>query len=197
MDGAAMRIAGLVLAAGLALSACTGAAPDPEVSTGPAGDPTPTASASPSPSVPTKPERPEAMEREDAEGAAAAAEYFIELYPYVMATGDTEEFEAMSHRACGFCDELSEQASDIHEANETFVGGETSVEITKKYKRDEVTGIYPFDSRITQNAQKITAVDGRIVLDADQEVLDRRIEIGRRDGEWVMVTVAPIPELSE
>jgi hypothetical protein len=114
-----------------------------------------------------------------------------------MATGDTEEFEAMSHRACGFCDELSEQASDIHEANETFVGGETSVEITKKYKRDEVTGIYPFDSRITQNAQKITAVDGRIVLDADQEVLDRRIEIGRRDGEWVMVTVAPIPELSE
>lgn len=197
MDGAAMRIAGLVLAAGLALSACTGATPDPEVSTGPTGDPTPTASASPFPSVLTKPERPEAMAREDAEGAAAAAEYFIELYPYVMATGDTEEFEAMSHRACGFCDELSAQASEIQEAKETFVGGETSVEITKEYKRDEVTGIYPFDSRITQEAQTITAADGHIVLDADQEVLDRRIEIGRRDGEWVMVTVAPIPELGQ
>jgi hypothetical protein len=136
------------------------------------------------------------MEREDAEGAAAAAEYFIELYPYVMATGDTEEFEAMSHRACGFCEKLAVQASAIRDAEEVFIGGATSVEITKRYKRDEVTGIYPFDSRITQQAQTITAADGHVVLDADQEVLDRRIEIGRHDDQWVMVTVAPIPELA-
>nr|WP_255415715.1 DUF6318 family protein [Promicromonospora sp. AC04] len=187
-------MAGLVVAVGLALSACSGSTPDPDVTGSSSADPTPTASASPSPSFPAKPERPEAMEREDAEGAAAAAEYFIELYPYVMATGDTEEFEAMSHRACGFCDELANQASAIQDADETFAGGATTVQITKEYKRDEVTGIYPFDSKITQEAQTITAADGRTVLDADKEVLERRIEIGRRDGEWVMVTVAPIPE---
>lgn len=134
------------------------------------------------------------MKRKDAKGAAAAAEYFIELYPYVMATGDTEEFEAMSHRACGFCDELASQASAIQDAKETFIGGKTTVEITNEYQRDEVTGIYPFDSKITQEAQTITGADGRVVLDAKREVLDRRIEIGRRNGEWVMVTVAPIPE---
>jgi hypothetical protein len=199
MSGAAMRAAGLIVAVGFALSACTGSTPDPDVSGSPTGGSTPvaSASASPTPSKPAKPERPDAMKRDDAEGAAAAAEYFIELYPYVMATGDTEEFEEMSHRACGFCEELSSQASAIQDADEVFVGGETSVEITKEYKRDEVTGIYPFDSKITQQAQTITAADGHVVLDAKQEVLDRRIEMGRRNGEWVMVAVAPIPELNQ
>lgn len=196
MSGATMRVAGLIVAVGFALSACTGSTPDPGVSESPTGESTPvaSASASPTPSGLAKPERPEAMKRDDAKGAAAAAEYFIELYPYVMATGDTEEFEAMSHRACGFCDELASQASAIQEADETFVGGETTVRITEEYKRDELTGIYPFDSKIVQEAQSITAADGGVVLDAEREVLDRRIEVGRRGGEWVMVTVAPIPE---
>lgn len=196
MSGATMRVAGLVVAVGFALSACTGSTPDPGVSGSPTDESTPVASesASPTPSVPAKPERPEAMERDDAEGAAAAAEYFIELYPYVMATGDTREFEAMSHRACGFCDELASQATAIKEGNETFVGGETTVRILEEYKRDELTGIYPFDSKIIQEAQRITAADGHVVLDAEREVLDRRIEVGRAGGDWVMVTVAPIPE---
>lgn len=182
---------GLVVVAGLVLCGCTGPAAEPS--------PGPSVSVSslppsPTPSVPAKPERPEAMERDDAEGAAAAAEYFIELYPYVMATGDTAEFEAMSHRACGFCVELSEQAASIREAGEAFSGGATTVQITKNYPRDQVTGLYLFDARITQEAQTITADDGRIVLDAEREVLERRIEMGRRGTEWLMVAVAPIPE---
>ncbi len=189
-----MRAIGLIVTAGLVLTACTGSPGESEASPSSADDPTPVVSASPSPTVPPKPERPEAMNREDAEGAAAAAKYFIELYPYVMATGDVEEFKAMSHRACGFCEELTTQALAIRDQGEIFVGGETSVQITKEYRRDEVTGIYPFDSKITQEAQTITAPDGSVVLDADREVLERRIEMGRRAGEWVMVTVAPIPE---
>jgi hypothetical protein len=193
MDGAAMRIAGLVLAAGLVLSACTGAAPDPEVSTGPAGDPTPTASASPSPSVPTKPERPEAMEREDAEGAAAAAEYFIELYPYVMATGDTEEFEAMSHRACGFCDDALEQAKQIKEGGWIYEGGGSTLSVTQTYNQDELTGIYPLDVEISQESSQISESGGAQLDSIESKKFDRRIEMGLRSGEWVVVTVAPIP----
>ncbi|MDR7383344.1 DUF6318 family protein [Promicromonospora iranensis] len=128
MDGAAMRVAGLFVAVGLTLSGCTGSSPDPEVTASStedsSGNSTPAVSASPSPSAPTKPERPDAMERDDAEGAAAAAEYFIELYPYVMATGDTEEFEAMSHRACGFCDDALEDIASFQANDQTYRGGE-------------------------------------------------------------------------
>ena len=37
------------------------------------------------------PEPPAELERTDEVGAAAAAEYFLELYPYVLQTGDVED----------------------------------------------------------------------------------------------------------
>jgi hypothetical protein len=198
MDGAAMRIAGLFVVVGLALSGCTGSSPDPEVtasSTGNStGNSTPAVSASPSPSVPTKPERPDAMERDDAKGAAAAAEYFIELYPYVMATGDTEEFEAMSHRACGFCDDALEQAKRIEERNYMYSGGDSKLSVTETYVRDEVTGIFPLDVEISQKSSVISDQEGKDVHVSNAKDSESRIEMGIRDGRWVVVTVAPIPE---
>ncbi|WP_419707920.1 DUF6318 family protein [Promicromonospora sp. NFX87] len=171
-----------------------GAAPDPEVSTGPTGDPTPTASASPSPSVPTKPERPEAMERDDAEGAAAAAEYFIELYPYVMATGDTEEFEAMSHRACGFCEQALRDTARIQDRDQRFVGGTTEVKVLDQYLRDDLTGIYPLDVEVTQEASTTLDPAGSAVASAEPQTSAHRVEVAQKDGRWVVVAIAPRPE---
>ena len=193
MGGATMRMAGLVVAVGLALSACTGSTPDPEVTTSPTGDPTPTASASPSPSLPTKPERPAAMEREDAAGAAAAAEYFIELYPYVMATGDTEEFEAMSHRACEYCKGTLENAAWLQETGGTFEGGATDAVLAKTYQRDDLTGVIPFDFVTSQGEIWIRDQEGKQVDHVAETDFDARVEVGRRNAEWVIVEVAPDP----
>lgn len=195
MNGAAMRFAGLVLAAGLALSACTGATPDPEVTTAPSGDPTPTptASASPSPSVPTKPERPEAMEREDAKGAAAAAEYFLSLYAYTRSTGDTQEWDAMSHKACDFCTDGGDRAREMAAHGETLVGGGLDVQILQTYLRDDLTGIYPLDARVTQESYETRDANGHVIDSGVREVVDRRIELGRRNGDWVVVTITQIP----
>lgn len=196
MSGATMRVAGLVVAVGFALSACTGSTPDPGVSGSPTDESTPVASesASPTPSVPAKPERPEAMERDDAEGAAAAAEYFIELYPYVMATGDTREFEAMSHRACGFCDDALEQAERIKDHGYTYTGGDSSLRVIEIYARDDVTGIFPLDAEITQKSSRITGGSGEEIYSAEAKVSESRVEMGLHNGKWVVVTVAPIPE---
>ncbi len=89
------------------------------------------------------------MEREDAEGAAAAAEYFIELYPYVMATGDTEEFEAMSHRACGFCDDALEQA-DADPLTKTRLGRAARFEApcSRPTRGTSSLVIYPLDFEV-------------------------------------------------
>lgn len=193
MDGVAMRVAGLVLAVGLALSACTGATPDPEVTTDPTGDPMPTASASPSPSAPIKPERPEAMEREDAKGAAAAAEYFLSLYAYTRSTGDTQDWDVMSHNACGFCTDGSDRAREMAARGETLVGGGLEVHILQTYLRDDLTGIYPLDARVTQEPYETRDANGRVIDSGDREVVDRRIEMGRRNGDWVVVTIAQIP----
>lgn len=194
MSGATMRVAGLVIAVGFVLSACTGSTPSPDVTATPAGEPTASASGSPVPSAPAKPERPEAMERDDAEGAAAAAEYFIELYPYVMATGDTEEFEAMSHRACGFCDDALEQAQRIEGGGYTYSGGESMLSVMEIYDRDEVTGIFPLDTEISQQASLISDSSGNVLHSSDAKAFESRVEMGIRNDRWVVVTVAPIPK---
>jgi DNA-binding LacI/PurR family transcriptional regulator len=195
MSGAAMRVAGLIVAVGFALSACTGSTPDPDVSESPTGEPTPaaSASASPTPSVLAKPERPEAMKRDDAEGAAAAAEYFIELYPYVMATGDVEEFEAMSHRVCEYCDGVLENAAWLEERGGTFEGGRTDAVLTETYQRDDLTGIFPFNVAISQGEIVIHDQDGKQIDQVAETDFDARVEVGRRAGEWVVVEIAPEP----
>lgn len=194
MDGAAMRTAGLFVAVALALSACTGSTPDPEVTATPTLDPTPAVSASPSPSVPAKPERPEAMKRDDAKGAAAAAEYFIELYPYVMATGDTEEFEAMSHRACDYCKGTLENVAWLLESHGTFEGGLTDAVLAKTYQRDDLTGITPFDFVTSQSEIWIRDGEGNQVDRVASTDFEARVEVGRTGGVWVIVEVAPDPD---
>jgi hypothetical protein len=193
MSGMVLRAIGVIAPAGLVLSACTGSPPDPEVSASPSNDPAPAVSASPSPEAPAKPERPEAMKRKDAEGAAAAAEYFIELYPYVMSTGDTEEFEAMSHRACGFCADALEQAERIDESGWVYAGGESDLAVTQVYERDGLTGIFPLDVEVTQRSSQIVGSDGEELYTVETKVFERRVEIGLRGGQWVVVTVAPLP----
>jgi hypothetical protein len=192
-----MRGAGLAVVVGLTLSACTGSTPEPEVTATSSGDPTPavSASASPAPSVPTKPKRPEAMKRDDAQGAAAAAEYFIELYPYVMATGDTEEFEAMSHRACGFCDDALEDIAALQKKDHTYRGGDAKGSVLKSYARDGVTGIYPLDMSVRQEVSTITDDAGSKVSSIKSSVSEVRVEVGRWKGSWVVVEIASLPEV--
>ncbi|MFE7505112.1 DUF6318 family protein [Promicromonospora sp. NPDC057488] len=193
MSGRVMRAFGLIVTAGLALSACTGSPGEPEASASSVEDPTPVVSASPSPTVPAKPERPEAMNRKDAKGAAAAAEYFIELYPYVMATGDVEEFEAMSHRACGFCEDALEQAEKLRSRNEAWTGGEIKSVLRETYERDEITGLYPLDFEVEQAAARITDSRGATVFEGEDERATYRVELGLRDGDWVVAEIASRP----
>ncbi|MGW2092385.1 DUF6318 family protein [Promicromonospora sukumoe] len=188
-----LRAIGLIATAGLALSACTGSPPDPAVSGSPSSDPTPAASASPSPETPAKPERPEAMKRKDAEGAAAAAEYFIELYPYVMSTGDTEEFEAMSHRACEYCQGTLENAAWLKGNDGTFEGGLTDAVLAQAYQRDELTGVFPFDLVTSQGEIWIRDQEGKTLDHVVETNFDTRVEVGLRNDEWVIVEVAPTP----
>lgn len=176
------------------LIGCTGT-PEPDPTPAP-GINTPSASpsAEPTESEPAdteveKPERPAAMDREDVEGAAAAAEYFIELYPYVMATGDTEEYEAMSHEACGFCDGVIADATNIHENHRTYTGGITHATIEERYRRDDLTGAWPLDINVRQEKATVLDSEGQELADTAAHEGLVRVEIGLKDNQWVVVGV--------
>lgn len=54
-------------------------------------------------------------EQNDATGAQWAAIYFISLYPYVYATGDLTEWKEMSESSCGFCQNVIDKVTLLHE----------------------------------------------------------------------------------
>lgn len=188
---------GAVVAVGLVVAGCTGEErPDePEPSTSSVEEsPEPTGEPEPAPTEtgPAKPERPAAMEQEDAEGAAAAAEYFLELYEYVMTTGDTSEWRTMSLDSCTFCQGSIGQADQISSRGDVFEGGSAVVTVDDPtfYVRDEATGIYPLDVRIVQEAISIRSVEGDELFAQERTDDLYRAELGLRDGEWVVVEVS-------
>ena len=62
------------------------------------------------------PQRPENMDENSSEGAIATATYVVQLYPYVYATGDLEQWKAMSQQDCLFCNSVITNVGKLHEA---------------------------------------------------------------------------------
>ncbi|MFD6092402.1 DUF6318 family protein [Oerskovia sp. NPDC060338] len=152
----------LVIGMGVVLGGCSTPAPEvektpPVVSQAPSPTPTPT----PTPTGPVKPERPADMDRTDEVGAAAAATYFLELYPYVMATGDFVEWDAMTWAdLCTFCTSSKERQIQRAAAAETYEGGEVSVAVVSTYPLDSLIGGYPLDVQMEQREAVIRDSDG-------------------------------------
>ena len=88
----------------LSLSACSSQT---------SSNPTPSPSASPTESFaitategienPDLPERPAEMDNDDKYGAAATAEYFLQLSLYGITTDNWDDYNALSLPTCGFC----------------------------------------------------------------------------------------------
>ena len=99
---------GAVALAALTLTGCTPAPtttppPTPSAVSSPRPTPSATPSPTPTPDAAIAPERPAAMDEVNAAGAEAVAVYFLELFPYVYATGDLTTWRELSHPECIFC----------------------------------------------------------------------------------------------
>lgn len=115
----------VVLGVPWALSACARGGADSSASAGPDTS----ASASPTTDLPAEqaaarevalampaPERPENMDENSPEGAIATATYFVQLYPYVYATGDLEQWRSMTRQDCLFCNSVITNVTELHDA---------------------------------------------------------------------------------
>lgn len=124
---AATAAAALTLVAGLA-AGCTGDPADPPTTTPgtPTASPSPSPTPTPTPDAATPPERPD-MSTVDAATAEAVAVYFLELYPYVYATGDLTEWRALSHPECVFCASVITNVEEMVAAGHAADGGLVTV----------------------------------------------------------------------
>ncbi|MBM7477887.1 DUF6318 family protein [Oerskovia jenensis] len=163
--------------------------PAPVVSEEPS--PTPNPTPTPTPTGPVKPERPADMDRTDEVGAAAAATYFLELYPYVMATGDLTEWDAISYvDLCEFCVKVASDVEEYRSAGSFYTGGEVSVEVTKTYPMDTLLGAYPVDVRLAQAESAVTDANGRAVDRTEATAGPLRVELIHNGAAWLLLEVS-------
>ena len=182
-------------AVGWVVAGCTGGddpGPSPSVDEPVVPSPTESEPESPEPSPtetgPAKPERPAAMDRDDAEGAAAAAEYFLELYPYVMATGDTTEWDAMTWAGtCGFCTGVRDNAIEIQSAGDVYSGSETTINSAEAGEVDTLTGGRAVIVDVVQAPHRRTGSDGKVIAEGGQVTGRLHVDVLFTDGRWYIV----------
>ena len=117
-------------AASIALAGCS-EEPSTPPTTPPATtadpSPTPTPTPTPTPDAATPPQRPD-LTTVDAATAEALATYFLQLYPYVYATGDLTAWRELSHPECIFCASVITNVEQMLADGQHWQGGETTID---------------------------------------------------------------------
>lgn len=176
-----------LVATALAASGCTGTPSAPPTS--PAATPAPTATAStpmPTPSRSAPPERPAAMDRDDIEGAIAAAQYFLELYPYAYNTGDLTAWKAMSHPECIFCASVVENVEELHAAGGYEVGGDIVIESLTASEPVAGNEYFAVDFSLGQEPGERYSSDGSQVETFGNESSDAYFAISHDGLAWTV-----------
>lgn len=62
------------------------------------------------------------------EAAVEVGEYFFELMPYMWATGDTAQFEALGTRECSYCANMLEVSQDVFDLGQLEVGNQITID---------------------------------------------------------------------
>ncbi|MDO4242733.1 MAG: DUF6318 family protein [Actinomyces sp.] len=135
----------------------------------------------------TKPEHPDGWGEEGMNGAIAAATYFMSLYPYVYATGDLTDWEAMSDDACIFCNSVIADVRALHADGgwaDMWTQEITSVAYAppdpdKEYHRVDISA----------SSAAATAYDGtgQVTTESDpNESQTIILAVGMVDGEWII-----------
>ncbi len=134
------------------------------------------------------PERPAAMEEETVEGAIAAAKYFMELYPYIYATGDLTEWDALSDEGCGFCANVGEQVRDLYSSGGYATGVSTEV-YTDNGGGPYSDGVYIVDLGVRFHESTFVDGDGSQTEYAAEDRPEFSISLDWRDESWVILGV--------
>lgn len=125
-------------------------------------------------------------------GAAAAAVYFIELYGYVLQTGDLTEWDAMSFPTCDYCATFRSHVMNSREAGESIEGGDIAVEVIAIHDLDELVGGYPVDLRVTQSQAVRRSADGSPIESLDAKTTAMQFETVFYGSSWTILDAARI-----
>ncbi|UZN03037.1 DUF6318 family protein [Cellulomonas sp. S1-8] len=196
-----MRIRGRIVVVVVAVGLVTGCTADAEPVATASAEPTVTATESPTPTptptptmdVTVPPERPEAMGTASADGAAAAARYFISLYPYAYATGDLAAWNELAATGCAFCDSTRDGVTRVHQGGGRVEGGTITVESADGTEVDAGRW-YSATVVATEAPSAEHDVNGTILSESPGGVYEFAVALTFASGSWIVdaVDVTPV-----
>jgi len=159
---------------------------------GPTASPTTSLSATPSP-TPTatalaEPTKPPEMERNDEVGAIAAAEYFMELYNYVIQTGDLGPWDAAADRNCGFCSNVSSDLRPVYAEGGKYLGGLVTITSTRLVGFDETLRVHAVEVTYEESESRVLDSDEEVVKHTDARSGWLVLDVGASPDGWRLLT---------
>ena len=160
-------------------------------------DPSPTPSSAPSVAptsgpdqdVTKPPARPDALDGPATEdNAIAVAKYFVGLFPYLVATGDFEAWDALSGPDCTFCSSAREEAAQIHDAGNHGTGGAMDIGFTIAGAHED--GKFLAEVQLVEYGSQTVDADGRLVEDfPGTQSLRAVLVLSREPRGWIVEKV--------
>ena len=182
---AAVTVAGaLVLVAGCDSSTPTAdpTTPVPAATVSRTPEPSPTPTPTPTPDVEEfdatiPPTRPEALDGPPSEETAKdVATYFIQLSPYVFATGNFEEWEALSGKSCKYCAATVTHVEKERGAGKRRTGSRLEIRDVQAVPTFEADDQFIVGITMKEHEGQLLRADGTVEEDINY-VLDMRVEL--------------------
>ncbi|ASR55836.1 hypothetical protein CBP52_12820 [Cellulomonas sp. PSBB021] len=123
------------------------------------------------------PERPQALDGPPSEDTAKeVAIYFMSLSPYVFATGDFKEWNALSGKSCKYCASTVAQVNDERGAGKQRTGNRLEMRDSQSVEMHQKNNQYIVGITMKEHEGQLLRADGTVEEDTNY-VLDVRVEL--------------------
>ncbi len=139
--------------------------------------------------VTVPPSRPAALEGPGTvENAALVAKYVVQLLPYVMASGDTAQWEDLSGPDCKFCTSARDLAAEVATKGERIIGG--AIDVGFGHASAAEDGVFAASVDFVEHPSRRLAADGSVLKDdPDSTAMRAHIDLRWNAGAWVVLGV--------
>ncbi len=191
--GAGGRPTSIALGAALVLgllAACSSATPSPTATLTSPPATVSTSAPPPSATPESPPVQPPEMQRSDEVGAVAAAEYFMALWAYSVASGDLSEWDALSATGCTFCSRVRDDVIRVYDAGGSYRGGQLEKVEATPGRRDPTLGGFPVSITFSIAGGAELDAAGSVVREIDPEVSTVVIDTVFSSQRWRLVELS-------
>ncbi len=169
----------------------TAATPTPSPTPSPTPEPTPdlVVTSGPDQDVTIAPTRPDALDGPaTAENATLVAKYFVQLLPYVMATGDTAHWETLTGPDCKFCASARDLALEVAAKDQRITGG--AIDVGFGHATAVEDGVFTASVDFVEHPSQRLSADGSTLKDdPDATAMRANLELRWEAGAWTVQAV--------